>query len=164
MYSPVVRTSSIGVVSSNFVACTWSRRPNFMRKEDFLFVERVLRPFRWAKALLSLEPSKQQTRYCKLLPLPGISNGSLIHIQNTGPIPTWWLKKDASYLNRPSRSSRTSAAMWITWRRRGSMMQVKKWHLKKCLRHNFYGILKKITELFYFILYSAFCAEIMAKA
>ena len=124
VYSPVVRTSSIGVVSSNFEAYTW---------RGLSVCGKGLKAIPLAQALLSLEPTKQQTRYCKLLPLPGISNGSLIHIQNTGPIPTWWLKKDASYLNWPSRSSRTSAAMWITWRRRGSMMQVKmpEWHFKK---------------------------------
>ena len=48
----------MGAVSSNPEACTWSRRPNFVRKGAFLVVERVLKTVPLAQALLSLKPAK----------------------------------------------------------------------------------------------------------
>ena len=52
----------MGVVSSNPEACTWSRRPNFVRKGGFLVVERVLRPYRWPRHCWALNPQKQNNK------------------------------------------------------------------------------------------------------
>ena len=52
----------MGVVSSNPEACTWSRRPNFVRKGGFLVVERVLRPYRRPRHCWALNPQKQQQK------------------------------------------------------------------------------------------------------
>ena len=41
-------------------ACTWSRRPNFVRKGGFLVVERVLRPYRWPRHCWALNLQKQK--------------------------------------------------------------------------------------------------------
>ena len=56
----------MGVVSSNPEACTWSRRPNFVRKGGFLVVERVLRPYRWPRHCWALNPHKQ-TSVCRTI-------------------------------------------------------------------------------------------------
>ena len=58
--------SSTGAVSSNPEACTWSRRPNFVRKGGLLVVERVLRLYRWPRHCWALNPQKQPTICLKI--------------------------------------------------------------------------------------------------
>ena len=61
VYSLVVRARGLEYGGREFESRSLhyrSRRPNFVRKGGFLVVERVLRPYRWPRHLLSLKPAK----------------------------------------------------------------------------------------------------------
>ena len=62
--------SSMGLVSSNPGACTWSRRPNFVRKGGFLVVEKVLRPYRWPRHCWALNPQNNKKQRILIRNLP----------------------------------------------------------------------------------------------